>query len=155
MTASGPATASASVTVAAPPEAVYALLTDLDAMAEIGAEVHAMRWRGDGSARPGAVFTGRNRNGSRTWSTRCQVTDAEPGRVFAFDVTSVVIPVAHWRYDIEATADGCVVTESTWDRRPGWFRAPAGFATGVRDRTSASAQHIQLTLQRLKAAAES
>ena len=42
--------------------------------------------------------------------------------MFAFDVKSVVVPVAHWRYDIEPADGGCRVTEQTWDRRPGWFR---------------------------------
>jgi hypothetical protein len=65
-----------------------------------------------------------------------------------------VVSIAHWRYDIEATADGCRVIERTWDRRPGWFRKPAGLATGVSDRAAANAEHIRLTLQRLKAKAE-
>jgi hypothetical protein len=40
-------------------------------------------------------------------------------------------------------------------RRPGWFRVPGGWATGVKDRKSANAEHIKLTLQRLKEKAES
>ena len=91
---------------------------------------------------------------ARSWTTKCTVTHAEPGRVFAFDVKSAIVPVAHWRYDIEPVDGGCRVTEQTWDRRPGWFRKPAGIATGVTDRTSANAKHIELTLQRLKARAE-
>jgi uncharacterized protein YndB with AHSA1/START domain len=154
MTLAEPATAHASVTIAAPPEAVYALITDLPTMAAIGEEVTEMQWRSGDGARPGAVFKGRNRNGRRTWTTTCTVTDAEPGRTFAFDVKSVVIPVAHWRYDLAATDGGCTVTESTWDRRPGWFRKPGGMATGVMDRDSANAEHIRLTLERLKARAE-
>jgi hypothetical protein len=46
------------------------------------------------------------------------------------------------------------VTESTWDRRPGWFRKVAGRATGVSDRAAANTEHIRLTLQRLKRRAE-
>jgi hypothetical protein len=42
-----------------------------------------------------------------------------------------------------------------WDRRPGWFVKPGGLATGVMDRPSANAEHIRLTLHRLKAKAES
>ena len=74
--------------------------------------------------------------------------------MFAFDVKSVVIPVAHWRYEITAADGGCRVTESTWDHRPGWFRGIAGIATGVRDRAGANAEHIELTLHRLKDRAE-
>ena len=106
-------------------------------------------------AAPGAVFKGRNRNGGKSWTTTCTVTDAEPGRVFAFDVKSFVVPVAHWRYDIEPADGGCRVTEQTWDRRPGWFRKPARH----RHRRHATARrptpkNIELTLQRLKARAE-
>ncbi|BBY45062.1 polyketide cyclase [Mycolicibacterium celeriflavum] len=154
MSESGPATAQAEVTIDADPDTVYRLITDLPTLASLAEEAHAMEWRKGDAARPGAVFRGHNRNGSRTWTTTCTVTDAEPGSAFAFDVRSAVIPVAHWRYDITATDGGCTVTERTWDRRPGWFRVPAGWATGVKDRDAANAEHIRRTLQRLKEKAE-
>ena len=116
-----------------------------------------MRWNGTRATRstPGAVFKGHNRHGTKSWTTTCTITDAEPGRAFAFDVSSLVMPVAHWRYDIEPRATAvCRSTERTWDRRPGWFRKPAGMATGVKDRKTANAKHIKLTLQRLKEKAE-
>ncbi|BBY18900.1 SRPBCC family protein [Mycolicibacterium litorale] len=154
MTNPDAASAQATVDIAADPSAVYRLITDLPTFAELAEETSEMRWKKGGEARPGAVFVGRNRNGSRSWNTTCTVTDAAPGRVFAFDVHSMRIPVAHWRYEIAPTATGCRVTESTWDRRPGWFRKPAGWATGVSDRATANAAHIAATLQRLKARAE-
>ncbi len=144
----------ASVTIAAEPAAVYSLITDLSAMASLAEEVHAMSWTKGAAAAPGAVFTGRNRNGAKSWSTTCTVTAADPGKAFAFDVKSAMLPIAHWRYDIVATEGGCTVTESVWDRRPGWFKKFAGLATGVSDRDSANAEHIRLTLQRLKERAE-
>ncbi|MEY8017124.1 SRPBCC family protein [Mycobacterium servetii] len=148
----------ATVHVDAPAEVVYGLLTDLPTLASLAEETVAMEWRkgdpGDGGVRPGAVFTGHNASASRRWSTRCTVTDAEPGRQFAFDVTHTVLPIARWQYDIVADDGGCLVTESTWDRRPGWFRKLAGKATGVPDRAAANAEHIRLTLQRLKQRAE-
>lgn len=143
--------AQASVTIAADCAEVYALTTDLPTLAE---EAKVMEWQEGDAAAPGAVFKGRNTNGGKSWTTKCTVTHAEPGRVFAFDVKSTIIPVAHWRYDIEPVDGGCRVTEQTWDRRRGWFRKLAGIATGVADRTSANAKHIALALQRLKAKAE-
>lgn len=142
------------MTIAAAPAAVYALITDLPTLAELAEETTAMAWRKGGSCTPGAVFTGQNSNGGKTWTTTCTVTDAEPARAFAFDVKSQVIPVAHWRYDIAAADGGCTVTERTWDKRPGWFKGIAGMATGVKDRDSANADHIRRTLERLKAKAE-
>lgn len=142
--------ATATVHVNAAPEAVYALVTDLPTLAALAEETVAMRWRKGDAVRPGAVFTGDNQNGSARWSTTCTVTDAERGRTFAFDVRYTVIPIAHWRYDFAAADGGCRVTESTWDRRPRWFRKLAGRATGTGDRAAANAEHIRLTLQRLK-----
>lgn len=158
MTDPADASVSASVHVDASPEVVYGLITDLPTLASLAEEAVAMEWRtgapqGDG-VRAGAVFTGHNKSAGRSWSTKCTVTDAEPGRVFAFDVTHTILPIARWQYDIVADDGGCLVTESTWDRRPGWFRKLAGKATGVSDRAGANAEHIKLTLQRLKQRAE-
>ena len=156
MTQLGDADVQASVDIAADANDVYELISHLPTMCEVAAETTAMEWVQGDAAAPGARFKGTNKHENKSWSTACTVTDAEPGRVFAFDVRSAIIPVAHWRYDISSTGDGtCRVTESTWDRRPGWFRVPAGWATGVKDRKSANAEHIKLTLQRLKEKAES
>lgn len=149
--------ATGTVRIDAAPEAVYALITDLSTLADCAEETVAMAWRHGDSARPGAKFTGSNRNGSHKWSTTCTVTAAEPGRAFAFDVRSSVIPVARWEYRITPDPDaagGCQVTESTWDRRPGWIRGLTRFVTGVADRTAANGEHIRLTLDRLKQRAE-
>lgn len=147
-------TATGTVHVSASPEAVYSLITDLAALADCAEETVEMQWRNGDCARPGAVFSGANRNGSKKWTTTCTVTDAEPGRTFAFNVRSAIIPVARWAYEITPAAGGCQVTESTWDRRPRWIRGITGHITGVKDRTTANTEHIQLTLNRLKQRAE-
>jgi hypothetical protein len=154
MTDSGPASAHADVSIDADPATVYQLITDLPTLASLAEEPRAMEWRKGDAARPGAVFKGHNRNGVYRWSTTCTVTDAEPGEVFAFDVHYLGLPVARWRYDIARADGGSRVTERTWDRRPGWFAKTAWIATGVRDRDAANAEHIKLTLQRLKQKAE-
>lgn len=136
------------------PDVVYGLITDLPTLASLAEEAVAMEWRKGDAVRPGAVFTGHNESPVRRWSTRCTVTDAEPGQLFAFDVRHSLIPVARWQYDIIEADGGCRVTESTWDRRPRWFRKVAGKATGVSDRVAANSEHIRLTLQRLKQRAE-
>ncbi len=144
----------ATVHIDADPQKVYALVTDLATLSALAEETVAMRWRKGGSACPGAVFTGHNENGNRSWSTTCTVTHAQPGRVFAFDVRYTLVPIARWRYDFIPLDGGCRVTEATWDRRPGWFRRIAPMATGVRDRAGANDEHIERTLQRLKERAE-
>ena len=133
---------------------VYGLITDLPTLALLAEEAVAMQWRKGGSARQGAVFVGHNENNGRRWTTTCTVTDAERGRRFAFDVRYLLFPIARWQYDIVAADGGCRVTESTWDRRPGWLRKMAHRSTGVTDRAAANSEHIRLTLQRLKQRAE-
>ena len=155
MTSQGPASVTAAVDIAADTNSVYTLLTDLPTLATLAEETHTMEWQRDSAAAPGAVFKGHNRNGSKTWTTKCTVTDATPGQRFEFKVTALALPIARWRYDIEETESGCRVTESTWDDRPGWFKVLAGTLTGVSDRDAANAEHIRLTLERLKARAES
>ncbi len=83
------------------------------------------------------------------------VTAAEPGLCFAFDVAFAGVPIPRWRYDIEPSDTGCVVTESTWDRRPGWFKPVGDLVTGVRDRAAHNRRNIEQTLVQLKQAAES
>jgi hypothetical protein len=144
----------ATVQIDARPDVVYELITDLPTLASLAEEAVAMEWHKGNGARQGAVFTGHNENSGRRWSTKCTVTDAEPGRIFAFDVRHSIVPIARWQYDIVAADGGCRVTESTWDRRPGWFRKLTRRATGVTDRVAANTEHIQLTLQRLKHRAE-
>jgi hypothetical protein len=146
--------ASGSVTVRADAADVYALLTDLDRLADLADETHSMRWVGSSGARPGASFVGRNRNGLHRWSTTCTVTVADPGSAFAFDVHygPFSLPIAHWRYDIDSGGDGgeTTVTERMWDRRPRWFVGVGGLATGVRDRATVNGDHIAATLERLR-----
>jgi hypothetical protein len=146
--------ASAQIEITAEPAKVYDLITNLATFAEIAEETQAMVWKKGNSATPGAVFRGKNKNGWRSWTTNCKVTDADGSR-FAFEVTShPSIPVSRWQYDIATSATGCTVTESTWDMRPGWFKKPAELATGVKNRVEANTAHIEATLARLKARAE-
>ena len=146
--------ATGSIEVAATAQAVYDLVTDLGTLSEIAAETSAIRWQSGSSAARGAVFRGTNRNGWRRWTTTCTVTDAEPGRCFGFDVRHTVLPIAHWQYAIEPTDDGCRVTESMWDRRPGWVKVPGRYVTGIHDRIGTNTANIEATLLRLKTRAE-
>jgi hypothetical protein len=153
MTSSEP-TATGTVEVAAPAESVYALITDLGELTGLADETVRMRWVKGGAAAPGAVFKGTNRNGWRRWTTTCTITDADAGKRFAFNVSHTGVPISRWQYEITPSEGGCTVTESTWDRRPGWYKTPAGLVTGVMNRAGANADHIKATLQRLKARAE-
>jgi hypothetical protein len=141
--------------VAASPEAVYDLVSDLPGMGSLSPENAGGRWLG-GATGPavGARFRGTNRNGWRRWSTTVEVEAAEAGRRFAFRVSYAGIPVSRWCYDLVPAEGGVTVTETWTDRRPGWFKAPAGLFTGVMNREESTGQGIEHTLAALKAAAE-
>jgi hypothetical protein len=114
------------------------------------------RWIGEpASAVPGARFRGNNRNGFRRWSANVTVVDAVPAEVFRFDVTSFGLPISQWAYELEPAGDGCRVTESWTDRRPGWFKPIARLATGVADRAEHTRVGMTQTLDRIAAEAES
>jgi hypothetical protein len=143
------------IEVGAAPEAVYALVSDPAKLADVAEEYAGHRWVGRVSVPAvGAKFRGRNRRGFRRWSTLSTITDADPGRRFGFEVTSVGLPVARWQYDFEPAGDGCVVVESMWERRPAWFRVPTSTVTGVWNRREANTANIAVTLARLKEAVE-
>ncbi|MFI7677065.1 SRPBCC family protein [Actinophytocola sp. NPDC049390] len=148
--------ASARTVVDASPDVVYALVSDPPKMSELTEELDRATWLGGvGEAAVGARFRGHNRRAWRRWSTTATVTDAEPGRRFAFEVSSFAgIPVSRWQYDIVAAGVGCVVEERTWDRRPAWFRPFANLVTGVRDRADQNQRNMEHTLARLKSAVE-
>lgn len=149
------ATVSVTREIAASPDEVWALVSDLPRMGEWSPENQGGSWVG-GATGPaaGARFKGRNRNGRRSWSTTCRVTDCDPGHLFAFEVTSGPVPVSRWEYRIDATDGGCRVTESVVDRRPRWFVTVAAVATGVRDRVEHNTATMTETLDRLAATAE-
>ncbi|GAA2632052.1 SRPBCC family protein [Actinomadura fulvescens] len=149
--------ASDTVTINASADEVFAVVSDPAAMAAFAEELVAVRWlHGATEAALGARFEGLNRNGVRRWRTVCEVIELEPGRRFAYDVsTKSQIPISRWRYDVEPASDGtCVVTESNWARVPLWFIPLAMAVTGVINRPAANAAHIATTLNRLKSHVE-
>jgi len=150
-------TVSRTVHVDASAQHVWELVSDLPRMGRLSPENTGGAWRG-GATGPavGARFKGSNKNGSRRWSTTVKVLRCEPGTTFAFAVSSVAgIPVSEWSYDIVASEGGCDVTETWVDRRPGWFKGPAGLVTGVMTRDdSSTAENLEKTLAAVKALAE-
>ncbi len=141
--------------IEAPRERVWGLVTDLERMGEWSNENTGGRWLdGATTASIGAQFRGANRNGVHRWSTRVTVTDLQPTERFSFRVTYLGLPISAWTYTFEPTAEGCRVTESWTDQRPGWFKPLAQLATGVHNRTDHTQTSIEHTLAQLAQAAE-
>ncbi|MCF2528846.1 SRPBCC family protein [Yinghuangia soli] len=145
------------MTVAVPPDVAYAAVSDVRTVGTRSPETVAVTLRG--AALPlavGARFTGHNRNGIFRWSTRCTVTEAEPGRVFAFDVKSGGLAISNWRYEFSAAPDGdaTLVSETWTDRRSPVMYVLSTLVTGVRDRPAHNRRTIRATLDALKASLE-
>jgi hypothetical protein len=152
-----PEAASVSIHVDAPPDAVYALVSDLPRMGEWSPECQRCEWLGGASAATvGARFKGRNRIGWRRWSTKGEVVAAAPRRALAWGVRSGFnLPVARWRYVMEPKPEGGTeVTESTEDQRGRIMHVLGWLATGVSDRGPHNTEGMRQTLQRIKAEAE-
>jgi hypothetical protein len=147
-----------SADVAAPPEAVWSLVSDLNRMGEWSPECTGVAWVGPppGPEGPalGAVFKGRNRSGVRRWSTRGTIVAADPNRRIAWDIAALGLAGARWGYRIEPTEAGCRVVESWEDKRGAILSFLGPLATGVKDRAAHNEAGMRTTLERLKTAAE-
>jgi hypothetical protein len=148
---------SVSTRVAAPPERVYDLVSDVVRMGEWSPETVRCRWLGGATAAAvGARFAGTNQFGRHKWRTFCRVTAAERGREFAFEVTGGgILPVALWRYEMRPVDGGCEVTEHWTDRRGAFLRWYGRHVQAVPDRAEHNRRGMEQTLARLRAAAES
>ena len=141
--------------IAASPEVVWALVSDLPRMGEWSPENNGGTWiRGATGPTPGAKFKGRNEHGSHRWSTTVKVVDAIPGERFSFRVTVGPLKVAEWSFDIEATDRGCRVTETWVDQRSEFMKKLGGKASGVDDRVEHNRAGMKQTLAGVAAAAE-
>ena len=147
---------SVTVHMAAPPERVWALVSDVTRVGEFSPETFEGQWLdGVTGPAPGVGFRGqvkRNGRGPVYW-TVCTVTACEPGRAFAFTVGGPRGTILNrWRYQLEPAAGGTAVTESfelpaTFLTRLYW--ALAGFARGRANRNG-----MRVTLERIKAVVE-
>jgi len=144
------------VHIAAPPEKVWALVSDVTRIGRYSPETFEAEWI-DGATGParGARFRGhvkRNGKGPIYW-TSCTVTACEPGREFAFGVGGKDKPPLNvWKYELAAAGDGTDVTESfqlanTWWLRLYW--SLLGWARGKTNRDD-----MRTTLERMKAELE-
>ncbi|MEU7571913.1 SRPBCC family protein [Micromonospora sp. NPDC049240] len=134
-------------TVAAAPDRVYALVSDITRMGEWSPETYAARWR-----EPGRRFTGSNRIGPfYRWRMTATVTEAVPGRVFGF--TTAWPSSSTWRYELEPVDGGTRVTESMTRATPQMAAVRAvQRLVGVADRAAHLRAGMATTLERLDAA---
>jgi len=144
------------VHMAAPPEKIWDLVSDVTKIGRYSPETFEAEWL-DGATGPavGAKFRGhvkRNAKGPIYWTT-CIVTKCEPGREFAFGVGQTDAKILNvWSYQLEPKGDGTDVTESfaltpTLPLRVYWTLF--GWSRGKTNRNG-----MRTTLERIKAEVE-
>ncbi len=136
----------ASVFIAAPPESVYALVSDVTRMGEWSPECIHCEWI-EGATGPavGSKFKGTNKLGPYKWSTTPTVTEAQPGRLFEFDAGATT-----WRYEFAPADGGTQVTESFLVTS----RATKVYSSFLFGRVNKMTKGMLTTLERIKAVAE-
>jgi uncharacterized protein YndB with AHSA1/START domain len=145
-----------SVAVDAPPERVWALVTDITKMGRWSPECTGGEWR-SGARGPavGAKFVGRNQRGLMRWTTHCTVTAAAEPTHFEWRVFESGM---RWGYRFEPSDGGrrTIVTEYREHSRPYPVFVKWVVRTGLlgRDREKMLVDGMRETLERVKAAAE-
>jgi hypothetical protein len=146
---------SESIHVAASPDELYGLVSDVTKMGQWSPICRACWWDEGAGPQVGAWFTGRNETPERTWESRSQVVAADPGRKFAWEVNDGWV---YWGYTFEPDNGGTRLTES-WEFLP---KGQAGFHKWFGERADAEIEKrradaengIPVTLAAIKKAAE-
>ena len=104
----------ARIRIAAPPERVWSLISDITRMGEWSPECRDCEWLGNAAAPAvGASFRGHNRLGPWRWRRDVTITASDPGREFAFVTLGVGgAEQTRWRYQIDKIDGEAEVTES-------------------------------------------
>ncbi|EFQ83645.1 hypothetical protein HMPREF0063_11308 [Aeromicrobium marinum DSM 15272] len=144
---------SASIDIAAPPEKVWSIVSDLKRMGEWSPQCRKMIVRG-GEVGVGTTTINVNRRGLLVWPTRSKVKVFEPNRELAF---RVVENGTVWSYELEPTATGTRLTESR--RAPHGVKKVSNVLTnslmgGTDDFETELQAGIESTLATIKSTAE-
>ncbi len=138
--------------VAAPPEAVFDLITAMERYGEWSTENKGGRWE-SGSGEVGDVFLGLNEGPNGQWERAATIVEREPGRRFAFVTGPVERPNTLWRYVLEPEGDGTRVTERHEMQSISPLLEAQG-PEGLAARIAITPGSMQATLKGMKATAE-
>ena len=142
-----------SIVIAASPESVFTVISDLPGMGRWSLENTGGEWLGVEGPCAGAKFKGTNSRDGDTWSTTAKVLTYDPPTSFIFDVTWHNFRISRWEFRVESAPGGCRVTESWTDRRNALLRRD-GDSDGF-SRSEFTKESIHTTLVRLKEHCES
>ncbi|MCB0929447.1 MAG: SRPBCC family protein [Mycolicibacterium insubricum] len=105
-----------SVVIAADPQRVWELVTDVTMPAKFSAELTAVEWIHGDTVAVGNRFRGHNSNPARgQWTTESLVVEVEEGRRWVWDVQGDGgQPMASWGFEVEPDRGGTLVRQ--WGR---------------------------------------
>lgn len=142
----------ATIHINAPPEKVYAMVTDVTRMGEWSPECRRAEWVGDATGPAvGARFKGHNKLGIMRWATTPTVKVADPGREFTFETGKPGKEQTRWTYRFTPKDGGTEVIESFEALRYGAFQK---LTAKPAKRAAKLTGDMQQTLERIKQAAE-
>jgi uncharacterized protein YndB with AHSA1/START domain len=104
------AVAEVCVVLPAPPERVFALLTDIERMGGLGPENVRSQWESDERG-VGARFRGWNERDGRAWDVPCTIVEHQPPVRFAWVAVPESEPSATWSYELTEVDDGTEVRQ--------------------------------------------
>jgi uncharacterized protein YndB with AHSA1/START domain len=143
---------SASVEVAAAPEEVWTVVSDVSRMSEWSPECRKIVVLGSPKQGPGTTFLGLNRRGWAMWPTTSKVVRYEPGRAVAWKTRE---SGATWSYELAPTDSG---TRLTGRRElPSYTlgtKLMAPLIGGAGGHDEELAEGIRTTLERIRQAVE-
>jgi uncharacterized protein YndB with AHSA1/START domain len=101
------------IEIDAPPERVWAIVSDIETMPGASPELQAVEWLdGRREAELGARFRGYNRHDALgQWSTESVIVEYDPPRVFAWAVGDPAAPMATWRFSLEPHQGGTLLRQ--------------------------------------------
>jgi uncharacterized protein YndB with AHSA1/START domain len=143
----------ATIQIQAPPEKVYAMLSDVTRMGQWSPECVKAEWVG-GATGPavGARFKGHNKlNWLVRWSSTPTVKVADPGKEFTFETGKPGKEQTRWTYRFAPKGGGTELTESFEALTYSAFQK---LTANPEKRTEKLVTDIQQTLERIKLAAE-
>lgn len=134
---------------------IWNLVSDVTRIGSYSPETFEAEWL-DGATGPavGARFRGhvkRNGRGPIYWTT-CEVTESEPGKVFAFHVLTGGRPTNTWKYELRPADGFTEVTESFQLAPTPLLKLYWTLAGWTRGRTNE--QGMRQTLERIRAQVE-
>ena len=147
----------ANVDIAATPQSIYAMVSDVTRMGEWSPENVGADWTGGTPGAEGSTFEGHNRIGNREWSVPCTVTVAQPGECFEWVTRpdDPEGPYVRWTYRMAPNAVGGTSLTEVWDV----LSLPPTLQPLNADQLAARADVVRAamatTLEAIKAAAES